>query len=213
MSDFESSNSSIGNGSSGNEADSEGEDIVSKEDMDELIGMVDGFNPYMYEPEKEISSTSSSSSLSEIETSSNDDLISNIRIGNLEWCQCQECKIEEREIDCLCCQEVAALNSKFDRESMHCITQSSEFDTLCLNKTVLKNVLTGLHVSRGDFLEDDVTNRSLRFAAYKQFVWWIFKNLGRRNRRVIPSCVIWKIRNNYPELNGKYTLYSDGNKD
>ena len=66
MSDFESSsNSSSGNGSSGNEADSEGEDIVSRKDMDELIGMVDRFNPYMYEPEKDISSTSSSSSESE----------------------------------------------------------------------------------------------------------------------------------------------------
>ena len=49
MSDFESSsNSSSGNGSSGNEADSEGEDIASRKDMDELIGMVDRFNPYMF---------------------------------------------------------------------------------------------------------------------------------------------------------------------
>ena len=157
---------------------------------------------------------STSSSSSESETSSSDgELNTDTRIGNLEWCHCQECKKEDREIDCLCCQEVAALNSKFDTESMNCIIQSSEFETLCLNKTVLKNVLTGLHVSRGDFLEDDITNRSLRFAAYKQFVWWIFKNLGRGNRRVIPSCVIWTIRNNYPESNGQYTLYSDGNKD
>ena len=149
MSDFKSSNSSIGNGSSWNEADLEGEDIVSKENIYELIGMVDGFNPYMYEPEKEISSTSFFSSSSEIETSSNDDLISNIKIGNLEWCQCQECKIEEKEIDCFCCQKVAALNSKFDRESMHCITQSSEFDTLCLNKTVLRNVFNRIACFKG----------------------------------------------------------------
>ena len=213
MSDFESSNtSSSGNGSSGNEADSEGEEVVSRRDMDDLIGMVEGFNPYMYEPERDISSTSSSSSESEI-SSSDTELNINTRIGNLEWCHCQKCREEEREIDCLCCQEVAALNSKFDAENMTCIIQSSEFETLCLNETVLKNVLTGLHVSRGDFLEDNTTNRSLRFAAYKQFVWWIFKNLGRGNRRVIPSCVIWKIRNKYPESNGQYTLCSDGNKD
>ena len=98
----------------------------------------------MYEPEKDISSTSSSSS--ESETSSSDgELNTNTRIGNLEWCHCQECKKEDREIACLCCQEVAALNSKFDTESMNCIIQSSEFETLCLNKTVLKNVLTFLH--------------------------------------------------------------------
>ena len=143
MSDFESSsNSSCGNGSSGNEADSEGEDIVSRKDMDKLIGMVDRFNPYMYEPEKDISSTSSSSL--ESDTSSSDgELNTDTRIGNLEWCLCQKCKKEDREIDCLCCQEIPALNSKFNTESMNCIIQSSEFETLCLNKTVLKNVLTG----------------------------------------------------------------------
>ena len=213
MSNFESSgNSSSDYGSSGNEADSEGEDILTRRDIDELTGMVDGFNPYLYEPEKDISSTSSS--LSESETSSSDgELNGDTRVGNLEWCHCHECQKEEREIDCLCCQEVAALNSKFDAENINCVVQSSEFATLCLDKTVLNNVLTGLHVSRGDFLEDNSTNRSLRFAAYKQFVWWIFKSLGKGNRRVIPSCVIWKIRNNYPESNGQYTLYSDGNKD
>lgn len=119
-----------------------------------------------------------------------------------------------REIDCLCCQEVAALNSKFDTDNInYCILESREFETLCLNGSVLKNVLTGLHVSRGDYLEDVCTNRSLRYAAYKQNIWWIFKSLGKGNRRVIPLCVIWKIRNTFPEPDGQYTLYSDGDKD
>ena len=38
-----------------------------------------------------------------------------------------------------------------------CITESTEFATLCINDLVLKNVLTGLHVSRGDLLEDQTT--------------------------------------------------------
>ena len=35
---------------------------------------------------------------------------------------------------------------------------SEEFKTLCLNKVVLKNVLTGLHEIRGDPIEDNFSN-------------------------------------------------------
>ena len=33
------------------------------------------------------------------------------------------------------------------------------------------------------------------------------------NRRVIPSCVLWKIRNLFPEQNGVYIPYSEGEHD
>ena len=39
------------------------------------------------------------------------------RVGNNEWCECGNCsRDEKREIDCLCCQEVAAAigDKKFD---------------------------------------------------------------------------------------------------
>ena len=75
------------------------------------------------------------------------------RTGNTTWCECCKCKAEKREIDCLCCQVVAALNEKFGKLA------------------VLYNVLTGLHDSRGDYLEKITSNRSYRYAAYKQFTW------------------------------------------
>ena len=28
-----------------------------------------------------------------------------VRIGNLNWCKCEHCKKDAREIDCLCCRE------------------------------------------------------------------------------------------------------------
>ena len=105
------------------------------------------------------------------------------------------------------------MNSRFDVEEIECVLESPDFVTLCLNELVLKNVLTGLHVTKGDYLEESSTNCSLRFAAYKQFTWWVFESLGKNNRRVLPSCAIWKIRSTYPESDGKYTKYSDGNKD
>ena len=53
---------------------------------------------------------------------------------------------------------------------------------MCLNKTILKNVLVGLHETRGDPAENDndLLNRYLRFATYKQFIWWIFQHFGQR---------------------------------
>ena len=39
--------------------------------------------------------------------------------------------------------------------------------------TRIRKVLVGLHETQGDPLENDknLQNRSLRFAAYKQFIW------------------------------------------
>ena len=108
---------------------------------------------------------------------------------------------------------MAALNEKFDENSMTCITESTELQTLCLNTAVLKNVLTGLRDARGDHLENVCSNLSLRYAAYKQFTWWVYKNLGKGNRRVIPSCVLWKIRDMFPEVDKQYVLYSEGKAD
>ena len=64
---------------------------------------------------------------------------------------------------------------------------AQEFKLLCLDKTILKILLVGLHETRGDPLENDkdLQNRSLRFAAYKQFIWWIFQHLDKGKRRVL----------------------------
>jgi len=126
-SDCFSSNSNAG--SSGNEADSEGEEVYDK-DMNEMLNIMKTFNPYLFEPEKEVSDTDSSNE-SEIDKNSlkEDYAIENLRVGNIDWCKCGgKCKVEKREIDCLCCQEVHALNSKFDAENnIACITESKYF--------------------------------------------------------------------------------------
>ena len=52
--------SSNGGGNSGNKADTDRVEVYDK-DMKEILSMMKMFNPYMYEPEKEISSISLSS--------------------------------------------------------------------------------------------------------------------------------------------------------
>ena len=77
----------------------------------------------------------------------------------------------------------------------------------------MKNVLTGLRKTRVDPIEDNFSNRSLRYAAYKQFIWWVFKKLGKGSRRVIPWCFLWKIRELYPEADGNYVIYLERKQD
>ena len=48
-------------------------------------------------------------------------------------------------------------------------------------------------------------NDNFRHAAYRQFVLWRFGHLGSGNRVVIPSCVVWAIRDRYPSADGTYT--------
>ena len=55
--------------------------------------------------------------------------------------------------------------------------------------------------------------RSLRFAAYKQFTWWIYKRLGKSNRPVIPSCVLRCIHSVYKERDGVNDKYQEGDRD
>ena len=52
--------------------------------------------------------------------------------------------------------------------------------------------------------------RSYRYAAYRQFTWWVHNRLGRGVRRRIPACVINKIREEFPEPDGIYVGFKDG---
>ena len=38
-----------------------------------------------------------------------------------------------------------------------CITEAEEFETFCLNKVVLQNVLVGLHDAKRDYLEEKMS--------------------------------------------------------
>ena len=202
---------------SGESETSENENESEEEDDEEIIAEILGnLQPYQYAPgnDNESSDSASESDILPDELSSDHEDDTNHRSGNKEWCQCGTCKKEIRKIDCLCCQEVAAISDD-KSESQKCITLSQQFKTLCLEKLVLKNVLLGLHETRGDPLEKHgkLSHRSLRFAAYKQFIWWVFERLGKNNRRVIPSCVVWTIRKLYPEANGQYVHFNEGEID
>ena len=73
--------------------------------------------PYQLEPEQEVSETDTDESNTERFEEEEESYDENtVKAGWLNWCLCLKYKVEEQEIDCLCCQELVALNKKLDVE-------------------------------------------------------------------------------------------------
>ena len=54
----------------------------------------------------------------------------------------------------------------------------------------------------------------MRLVAYRQYTWFTHGLLGKRQRRVIPACVVNCIRQQYPEANEEtYTGFEEAGND
>lgn len=78
-----------------------------------------------------------------------------------------------------------------------------EIELVCLEPLVLQiNMAYWADIFAQDPGHDSA---ALRHAAYRQFVLWRHGRLGTNIRRVIPSCVVSRIRDRFPNANGVYT--------
>ena len=110
--------------------------------------------------------------------------------GALPWCKCGKCRHMENLVERVCCK------------MRPCITTTDALHDTCLNR----NVLSVCILDRSDFYGDvvDFSPASFRRAAYRQYIMFSHGYLGRGNRKVAPSCMVWKIRDNYPAPDNVY---------
>lgn len=91
-----------------------------------------------------------------------------------------------------------------------CITLVKGFESVCLDEDVLQIAYLNYRMQYGH--EEKTIHERYRFTAYRQFVMWIFRHLGKKIRVPLPSCVVSKIREKFtsPDYCGfKYPPVND----
>ncbi|KAL7394960.1 hypothetical protein ABVT39_007775 [Epinephelus coioides] len=117
--------------------------------------------------------------------------------GGPQWCRCTRCRLMPTDIQNKCCR----------MDEANCISRLPHMALFILDEHVLhlsrrlRNDIYALH----DTQEPGDDNQEYRHAAYRNFVLWQCGALGARNRVVILSCCVWRIRDKYPDPNGQYT--------
>jgi P2X purinoceptor 7 len=106
------------------------------------------------------------------------------------WCTCGVCRPMPTEEENKCCGKI------------RCVTSFLTFQNTCTNRAVLVMPIRGRCDIRAE--EPKYSTNSFRKAAYRQYILWRYKKLGRGNRRVCPSCVVLAIRQLYSAQDGIY---------
>ncbi|XP_033115925.1 P2X purinoceptor 7-like [Anneissia japonica] len=135
------------------------------------------------------------------------------RLDNLNWCACGQCQLMPTNGECLCCREEDIFTSKMDENSTCCISKTETFKNACKNKDILEIIMAALKEVVGEDLRDPISNRLYRYAAYRSFTWWVYGKLGRKRRKVIPTCAVHAIRHQFPEADQNYEGYHDAIKN
>lgn len=106
------------------------------------------------------------------------------------WCKCQQCQPMAQEVENRCCGY------------RNCITNKRRFQKLCLDPEVLELCIR----NRADIRNDRENNNtsSFRKPAYRQFILEKYGRLGKGNRKVAASCVVLRVRRQYPSPTGIY---------
>lgn len=125
------------------------------------------------------------------------------------WCKCGNCEDMPSEEECFCCRELeTAAVFELGDDACKCIIEHAHFVSIVILKDALWTALVGMHDREACHLPNR-NNVPPRYASYRQFTWWVHNRIGRRIRRVIPSCVVNRIRREYPAPDGIYVGYKD----
>ena len=111
------------------------------------------------------------------------------------WCKCGKCRPEEDPQDRICCKNHARNH------------ENPVFERIVLDEHTIEVAL----MNNADWLNLPriFTPAKMRNTAYRQYILWFWGKLGYKNRKRIPSCIKWHIRDRYPEEDGNYQGYKD----
>lgn len=119
------------------------------------------------------------------------------------------------EPECICCQECGQVVNKIHEiaetdgmkiDSIKCITATQAFVSVCLNVWVLQVAWLQFRQQYGPKAFEGSENAKYRHIAFRQFVRWCCGFCGKNNRVIIPSCVVTRIRAQFPEPNDEEHL-------
>ena len=107
-----------------------------------------------------------------------------------QWCKCGRCRHMDNPVERVCCK------------MRMCVTTTETFQDVVLNR----NVLLVCIIDHGDYMGEDATYTpaSYRKAGYRQYILYSHGFLGKGNRKIVPSCVLWKVRDHYPASDNVY---------
>ncbi|WAR28267.1 P2RX7-like protein [Mya arenaria] len=121
------------------------------------------------------------------------------------WCICRRCREMPTQFERRCCGKAKLVPFSLPSKCFLSLV-AIDFDLLILNERVVALA----RIFRRDLLvfEDDVDlMRANQHQAYRQFILWSYGRLGAGDRRVIPSCCVWRIRDKFPDPFGQYKGY------
>ncbi|XP_065130928.1 P2X purinoceptor 7-like [Paramisgurnus dabryanus] len=154
------------------------------------------FRPYMFEPESDPESAQTVENRPPPQTRLQQDVS--------EWCTCGNCARMSTERENTCCKETPKVLRRMNQvlSPPNCMIDHPGLQPVCLDVYSLQNAY---NIYRADYGRLRLsTQRCYRYLAYRSFVSWCWGFLGRRVRVVIPSCVVLRIRREFPETTGSY---------
>ncbi|XP_061166764.1 P2X purinoceptor 7-like [Saccostrea echinata] len=162
-------------------------------DIDDIPGNIN-IQPYMFEPPPRPNVQESSE-----ESDYGDEHDHGHRRLNTFWCECGSCQQMGTITECVCCVELPAINTSFRESSdLECITHHQTFIDNYLNVRVLEVSLHDYIQREGPLDDNEPIHEVYRHIACRRFVLWIWHRLGKGNRKVLPACVVSRIRHTFP---------------
>ncbi|XP_026106003.1 P2X purinoceptor 7-like [Carassius auratus] len=154
-----------------------------------------GIQPYMFEPESD----------PDDEETPAEETQMRMEQDVSEWCLCGKCEKMATEPENICCREIEQVTRRMQQLEVtpSCMVDHPGMDPVCLNVFSLQNAFNIYRADYGPLRLRGVQHR-YRFLAYRSFVSWCWGFLGRKVRVVIPSCVVLRIRREFPDAQGSY---------